>query len=55
MDLQEELRNLTFRAALKQESNPLSMRVVRRSIARVKTLLHEDELGIRNLARQESK
>ena len=54
-DLQEELRNLRFRASLKQESNPLNMRIIRRDIARVKTLLHEDEHGIRHLARQESK
>ncbi len=52
-DLQEELRNLRFRASLQQEGNPLRLRQVRRDIARAKTLLHEDQLGIRVLARHE--
>lgn len=50
-DLQEELRNLRFRSAMKQETNPVRMREIRRDIARIKTLLHEDELGIRTLAK----
>ena len=52
-DLQEELQNLKLRASLKQESNPLRIREVRHDIARVKTLLREDELDLRHLARGE--
>ncbi len=51
-EMQEELQNLRFRSALKQEGNPLRMRELRRDIARVKTLLNEDVRGIRHLARQ---
>lgn len=50
-DVQEELRNLRFRASMKQETNPVRMRELRRDVARIKTLLHEDELGIRSLAK----
>ncbi len=50
-DLEEELQNLRFRASLKQESNPVRMREIRRDIARAKTLLHEALHGIRSLAR----
>ena len=52
-DLQEELRNLHFRAAMKQEGNPLQVRYVRRAIARAKTLLREDQEGVRPLAREQ--
>ncbi|MBD3237666.1 MAG: 50S ribosomal protein L29 [Candidatus Eisenbacteria bacterium] len=52
-DLSEELRNLRLRSSLKQEGNPLRIRYLRRTIARIKTLLHEDERGIRHLARGE--
>lgn len=56
-ELSEELRNLRLRSSLKQEGNPLRIRYLRREIARIKTLLHEDATGIRHLARsqQESK
>lgn len=49
-ELEEELRNLRLRAALKEETNPLRIRVLRHDIARVHTLLREDELKIRRLA-----
>jgi large subunit ribosomal protein L29 len=51
-DLQTELENLRFRAALKQETNPLRMREVRREIARIHTLLHEDARGVRHLTKR---
>lgn len=54
-DWEEELHNLHLRASLKQESNPLRMRYMRRAIACVKTMLLEDDRGIRALARQEKK
>ena len=52
-DLQEELQKLKLRASLKQEGNPLRIREIRRDIARIKTLLQEDEEGLRHLARSE--
>jgi len=54
-EIEEELRNLRLRASMKQENNPLKIRHMRRAVARIKTLLHEDERGIRRLAtRKES-
>lgn len=52
-DLEEELRNLRFRASLKQGDNPLRIREIRHDVARVKTVLREDALGIRRLASDE--
>jgi large subunit ribosomal protein L29 len=54
-DWEEELHNLHLRASLKQEGNPLRMRYMRRAVARVKTMLLEDDRGIRALARQDKK
>ncbi len=54
-DLCEELQNLKLRSGLQQEQNPVRMRIIRRDIARTKTLLHEDTTGIRTLARGEGK
>lgn len=52
-DWEEELHNLHLRASMNQEGNPLRMRFMRRAIARAKTMLLEDDRGIRRLARQE--
>jgi len=49
-ELNEELFNLRFRNSVKQLDNPLKIREVRRSIARMTTLLREHEKGIRRLA-----
>lgn len=40
-DLQEEHQNFRFQHATRQLDNPLRLRMVRRDIARVKTLLQE--------------
>lgn len=40
----EELLNLRFRLSTKQLDNPCRMQVVRRTVARVKTILREREL-----------
>lgn len=45
-ELKEELFNLRFQHATAQLDNPLRLREVRRTIARVKTLLREKELGM---------
>lgn len=49
-DLQEELFNLKLRKMTKQLENPLKLRNLRREIARINTILNEDEKGIRRLA-----
>ena len=46
-DSMDALQNLRFQKALQQIENPLKIRVLRREIAQVKTVLKELELGIR--------
>lgn len=46
-ELKEELFNLRFQHATGQLENPMRIRDVKKSIARVKTILRENELGIR--------
>ncbi len=51
--LQEEsqaLFNLKMRRHTQQTPNPLKLRTTRRQVARMKTILREDALGIRKLA-----
>jgi large subunit ribosomal protein L29 len=47
--LYKELFNLRLRRGAQELPNPLRMRTLRRDIARVKTVLREDELNIRNV------
>jgi len=49
-ELNDELFNLNMRRSLKALDNPLRLRQLRREMARVKTVLKEDRLGIRKLA-----
>lgn len=42
--LKQQLFNLRFQHATNQLDNPLQLRQVKRSIARVKTVLREEEL-----------
>lgn len=51
-DSLEELQNLRFQHATHQLDNPLRIRSVRRDIARLKTILHEIELEIREPIKQ---
>lgn len=46
--LKEELFNLRFQHATGQLENPMRIREVKRSIAQVKTIQRETELGIRD-------
>ena len=46
-DSMDALQNLRFQKALQQIENPLQIRVLKREIAQVKTVLRELELGIR--------
>jgi len=46
-DATEELYNLRFQHTVHQLDNPIRLRDVRKEIARLKTVLHEYELGLR--------
>ncbi len=49
-DLLDEKFNLNMRKSVKSLDNPLRLRLIRREIAAILTVLHEDETGIRRLA-----
>ena len=49
-ELEREIFNLKIRQATRQSDNPLKIRTLRREMARITTVLHEDEHGIRPLA-----
>jgi len=46
-DALEELNNLKFQHSTHQLDNPLKIRLVRRDIARLRTVIREYELGVR--------
>jgi len=54
-DKTEELANLKLQLALKQLDNTAKVRLARRELARMTTLLKEDEKGIRPLTGGEGK
>jgi len=45
-DAEEEMGNLKFQLALHQLDNPVKVRLLRKEIARIRTLLREQELGL---------
>ncbi len=47
--LNREIFNLQLRRGAQELPNPLRLRTLRRDIARIKTILREDEKGIRKL------
>jgi large subunit ribosomal protein L29 len=49
-ELEREVFNLKIRQATKQIDNPLRIRVLRRELARITTILDEDEKNVRKLA-----
>jgi len=49
-ELQEELFNLRFQKSIKLLTNSRQLREIKREIARIKTVLNEDRLGIRPVA-----
>lgn len=49
-ELEEELFNLRLKKKTKQAQNPVRMRFLRRDLARIMTVLREDDLGIKKLA-----
>lgn len=54
-EMEEETFNLRMQKASKELDNPLKLRVLRRDIARINTILKEDDLKIRPLAQKEQK
>jgi len=46
-NFKKELFDLRFRSSSETSANPSRIRVVRRSIARINTLLHERATGVR--------
>jgi large subunit ribosomal protein L29 len=53
-DLQEEKFNLEFRLSTQDPENPLRIRLVRRDMARIRTILRENDLKIRTLGEAET-
>lgn len=53
-DTQEALQNLKFQKALQQLENSLQIRLLRREIAQLKTVLREQELGLRPVLEEEA-
>lgn len=45
-DLKEELFNLRFQNAMNQLDNPMRIAAVKKDIAKLKTVLKEQELGL---------
>jgi large subunit ribosomal protein L29 len=54
LDLIDERFNLSMRRSIKALDNPLRLRQIRREIAKIETILREDELNIRKLAEQKT-
>ena len=53
IELQGEMENLQLQKATHQITNPLRIRMVRRDIARVMTLMNEHKKGIRKIKVEE--
>jgi large subunit ribosomal protein L29 len=49
-ELEEELWRLEFRSGTQKLDNPLRLRILKKDIARIKTIPHEVKLGIREEA-----
>ena len=52
-DAEEEMGNMKFQLALHQLDNPVKVRLLRKEIARIRTLLREQELGLGQKKAQE--
>jgi large subunit ribosomal protein L29 len=46
IQVQQDMENMLLQKATHQLNNPLRLRTVRREIARIKTYMHQHELGI---------
>lgn len=49
-EIEEELFNLRLKKRTKELDNPLRLRLLHRDLARINTILRENEIGIRTLA-----
>ncbi len=49
-EIEDELFNLRLKKKTKQAQNPVRMRLLRRDLARIMTVLREEDLGIKKLA-----
>jgi len=54
VDLEDERFNLQMRRSLKQLDNPLRLRHLGREIAKIMTVLRENDLGVRTVSQQRS-
>ena len=54
-ELRDEHFKLRMRRGTEELSDPVRLRVLRRDIARILTLLREDQKGLRKLASEEKK
>jgi large subunit ribosomal protein L29 len=52
-EAEQEIFNLRLQKGTKELDNPLKLRVLRRDISRINTILREDELKIRPLANKD--
>ncbi len=55
LEVEEEFFNLRLQKANKELDNPLRLRTLRRELARMNTILKEDELKIKTLATGDEK
>jgi large subunit ribosomal protein L29 len=55
LEIEEELFNLRMQKAFKELENPLRLRTLRKDLARINTILKEDELRIRALSTEQKK
>lgn len=53
VELEKEMFNLRIRQGYKQVDNPLRIRMLKRELTRITTILHEDAKNIRPLIRAE--
>jgi len=54
-EMEQEMLNLRLQRASKELDNPLRLRSLRRDVARINTILREEELQIRSLAQRDEK
>jgi large subunit ribosomal protein L29 len=52
LEMEEELFNLRMQKGSKELDNPLRLRILKRNIGRINTILREDQLKIRSLAQE---
>jgi large subunit ribosomal protein L29 len=51
-ELKQEMFNLRMRKSIRELDNPLKLRMLRRDIARIETILSEDRTGFRRIVDQ---